>query len=475
MKYFFLLPLLTFSLLSQPNDARTRMRAVENGLTEVREVVFADSTLPTYTMRERMSVHRVPSVAVAVIHHGKIDWVNAYGTADTASLFQAASISKTVNAIGVLRLAQKGKLNLDNDIRPLLKQWRFPDNDLSRNRTVTIAQLLSHTAGLSTSGFRGYQRTQPLPSLVQILNGEPPANSEAVRPLAAPGTQYAYSGGGTTVIRQILAETVSPKYDSLMTATVLRPLGMQRSTFAQPLPPSVRNVMKGFDAKGTEIPGGWNVYPEQAPDGLWTTAGDLARMIIGLQRSVRGERGTVLDRVSAMRMTTVVPPSSECGLGVFVAQKGADRYFFHSGANAGYRSLYYGSLTNGNGVVVLTNSDNGQSLIDEIVARVAVVYGWKDFVSPIVKRVAALPVNTLRSYTGSYVSTEPPVTIVIQYEQNRLMLTARRKEQLFPLGAGRFFLLSAPNDTCIIRSTGGKEMFEVHRDGAVMITAEKQR
>lgn len=465
----------TLTAAEQPNDARSRMRAVENGLTEVREVVFADSTLPSHTVRERMAVHRVPSVAVAVISSGKIDWVNAYGAADTASLFQTASLSKTANAIGVLRLAQKGTVNLDADIRTMLKRWRFPDSDLSRNRTITLAQLLSHTAGLSTSGFRGYQRSQPLPTLTQILNGEPPANSEPVRPLAAPGTQYSYSGGGTTLIRQILAESVSPNYDSLMTAVVLRPMGMKRSTFAQPLPTTVKNVMKGYDAKGKEVPGGWNVYPELAPDGLWSTAGDIARMIVGIQRSLRGERGAVLDRRMAERMTTVVPPSGESGLGVFVTKKGADRYFYHTGANAGYRSTYYGSLTNGNGVVVLTNSDNGQPLIDEIVARVAAVYGWKEFNSPIVKRIARLPESTLRSYAGSYVSTEPKVTIVIQYEQDRLMLTARKKEQLFPLGAGRFFLLSAPNDTCIIRPAGGKDLFEVHRDGTVVITAAKQR
>ncbi len=238
--------ILTLHLLlgfGQAKKEQSKIQTVENGLTETKQVVFADSITPKYNILDRMKFYNVPSVSIAVINNGKIEWAKAYGYADieakrlanTTTLYQAASISKSVNALGIMKLVQDGKLSLEKDIREYLKTWTFPDNGFSKGKAITLKNLLSHTAGLSTSGFMGYARTDTIPSINQILDGERPANSETVKPILPPNTQFKYSGGGTTISRKILNDNVSSNYDSLMQAIVLKPLKMTNSTFSQPL------------------------------------------------------------------------------------------------------------------------------------------------------------------------------------------------------------------------------------------------
>lgn len=178
------------SAYTQPS----RIHAVENSLTETRTLIFEDSILARYTIAERMQHYRIPSVSIALIHNGKIAWVKAYGyadiekdkKADTGTLYQVASITKSVNAFGVMRLVQSGKLSLDRDIRGYLQTWTFPDNEKSTGKPVTLRQLLSHTAGLSVHGFIGYRTTDSIPSVNQVLDGTRPANNEAIKPIHAP-------------------------------------------------------------------------------------------------------------------------------------------------------------------------------------------------------------------------------------------------------------------------------------------------
>jgi len=119
-----------------------------------------------WTLKERMNFYNVNAVSIAVIKDYKLEWVKAYGYADfgkkklatTQTLFQAASISKSINSLGILKLVQEGKLDLDDDINNYLKNWKFPYDEISKGKKISIAQLLNHKAGLSTSGFGGYSQ-----------------------------------------------------------------------------------------------------------------------------------------------------------------------------------------------------------------------------------------------------------------------------------------------------------------------------
>jgi CubicO group peptidase (beta-lactamase class C family) len=116
--------------------------------------------------------------------------------ADT--LFQAASISKPVSALAILRLVESGKLQLDQDVNEVLKSWKIPSNGFTSDMKVTLRRMLSHTAGLTVHGFRGYAEDETIPTLPQILDGEQPANSGAIRVDITPGSQSAIPAAATS-------------------------------------------------------------------------------------------------------------------------------------------------------------------------------------------------------------------------------------------------------------------------------------
>ena len=464
----------------------SKIITVENSLTESRELIFEDSVISTYHILDRMKFYKIPSVSVAVINNGKIAWAKTYGYADIetkrlankSTLYQVASISKSVNGLGILKLIQEGRLSLTTDIRNYLKTWTFPDNEFSKNKTITLKNLLSHTAGLNVHGFIGYAVTDSLPTINQILNGERPANNEPVKPTYPLNEHFEYSGGGYTVIRKILDDNLSSNYDSLMTAVVLKPLKMTNSTFSQPLSTPYKNYAYGSDKEMHTLKGNYYIYPEQSAGGLWSTATDIARFVLSIQRDLKGSSHSLINKSLTEEMLT--PVLNNYALGFGIIEKGGEKYFWHEGESYGYNAMYYGSFTTGKGVVILTNAypDNGQPFIQELLNSVATTYGWKDFYKPIQKKLAFVPDSLLAKYTGDYYSENPQMKIAISKNGKELMLTARRPEKMYATKPDTFFLASSPDDTCVFTSSkndGYIDTFEVIQNGKTIIKATKKK
>jgi CubicO group peptidase (beta-lactamase class C family) len=335
-------------------------------------------------LRERMANYKVKGLSIAVVHHYKIEWARGYGWADSGekrpvtvhTLFQAASISKSLNSVGLLRLAQDKKIDLYADINTYLKSWKFPYDEKSGGKVISVANLLSHTGGLTVHGFPGYERGVALPTVVQVLNGTPPANTQAVRSMYAPGIKYEYSGGGTTISQLILMDVTGEAYDQWMAEHVLRPMGMNESSYTQPAPIAKAAVLAtAYHMDASEVPGKDHIYPEEAPAGLWTNPTDLCKYIIETQLALEGKSAKVLDAAhERLRLTPYV--DSSAALGVFIVRKGGGQWFQHNGGNEGFRCAYFGSMEGGEGVAVMVNSDNGW-ILNEVLAGVARVYGWK--------------------------------------------------------------------------------------------------
>ncbi|MCW5759666.1 MAG: beta-lactamase family protein [Phenylobacterium sp.] len=332
----------------------------------------------------RMAELHVPGVSIAFIEGGRVKWARAYGVATAggpkatpATLFQAASMSKAVAAATALRLADRGRLDLDQDVNARLRAWKVPESPFTAEAKVTMRGLLSHTAGLTVGGFPGYAAGKPVPSTVQVLDGAPPANTPAVRSWEAPG-RYAYSGGGYTVAQLLIAEVGGEPYPDLAERLVLRPAGMTASTMAQPLPERlIPKAASGHDARGQVIPGARNTYPEYAAAGLWTTPSDYGRFLITVQESWTGRRGALLSAASAKAMVTPVDASAGYGLGLLTGRRGGHPYVTHGGSNEGFRCDSLAFLDGSRqGVVVMTNGDNGSRLAGEILAALGRAYGW---------------------------------------------------------------------------------------------------
>jgi CubicO group peptidase (beta-lactamase class C family) len=330
--------------------------------------------------------YEVPGVSVAVINDFELDYVEVRGVKNVTTLepvteetlFQAASLSKGVSATAVMSLVQDGAVTLDTQINDYLISWKLHDNAYQANEKVTLRRLLSHTAGTTVGGFRGYRYTEPVPNLIQILNGFPPANSPAIVVDLVPGSEFRYSGGGYEVMQQAVQDVTGLAYSEFVRQRVLQPIGMSASTYDQPLPDSLLDLAaSGYYADGVAVPGGHHIYPEIAAAALWTTSADLARFIIELQLSLRGESNRVLSKENAETLMTEV--RNDYGLGFGLWSHRGQHYFGHDGANDGFRCRLVASRTQGYGVVILTNSDNGLELSDAVVRLIGEREGWPGY------------------------------------------------------------------------------------------------
>ncbi len=331
----------------------------------------------------KMRQANVTGLSLAVIHEGKLIKAKGYGMADKSSrkpvtadtLFQAGSISKPVAALGVLRLVEQQVLSLDTDVNTVLKKWKVPENDFTREKKVTLRGILSHSAGLTVHGFGGYEVGTPVPKLKQVLDGAAPANSAPVRVESVPGSAWKYSGGGYTVLQQMVIDTTLKPFPQFMAETVLGPLGMKSSTYEQPLPASrAAQAATGYHADLTPVNGRWHIYPEMAAAGLWTTASDLARFMTGVRQAFAGESKSVISQGIATQMLTA--QMNNDGLGLFLQGSGESLQFSHSGRNEGFDSFVMGYAHKPQVIAILINANDDSGLLNDLAREIGVMCHW---------------------------------------------------------------------------------------------------
>jgi len=401
-------------------------------------IVIRDDPHATHNLADRMKELNVPGVSVAVIHHGAIEWARGFGvaaiggapvTADT--MFQAGSISKPLAAMAALRLVQQGKLSLDADINTYLTSWKFPADKVAAGKPVTLRQLLTHTGGTTIHGFPGYASTDPVPTLVQVLNGEKPANTPAIRSEAPPGDHWNYSGGGFTVMQQAMIDVAKEPFPKLLHDSVLAPIGMKHSTYEQPLPKRFQSfAATPYHGNGTPIQGGAHTYPEMAAAGLWTTPTDLARYIIEVELSSHGKANHVLSQDMTRQMLT--PGMGKWGLGLEIGGDAPNPYFSHGGVNEGFVSIFVAYENSGEGAVVMTNSESGGQIGDEILHAIATEYNWPDY-RPRIRTTVSVDPKILAQYAGTY-ALAPNFDLVFTVENGQLMTQASGQPK-FPVYA----------------------------------------
>jgi CubicO group peptidase (beta-lactamase class C family) len=424
----------TLSQTKPTAEAQRHIDKVTSCLTG--PVVDKNDPSDCHTLKNRMAELKAPGVSIAVVHNGVIEWAEGFGvvqlggkpvTAET--LFQAASISKPVTAMAVLHLVQQGKLSLDSDVNLFLTSWKVPASAAAPGAIVTLREILTHTAGFSVHGFDGYAANAPIPTLIQILNGEKPANSDSIRLESVPGDHWQYSGGGYTVMQQLVIDVAKTPYPQLLHDTALAPLGMTHSTYQQPLPAELQaKAATPYRKDGSPVAGGAHTYPEVAAAGLWTTPSDVARYIIENQRSLRGEANHVL--TADMTKQMMIAGKGNWGLGVSIGGALANPYFTHGGVNEGFESLFVGYEHGGEGAVVMTNVDGGSQLAEEIMRAIAGEYKWPDF-QPVVRASVKVDRATMAQYPGTY-QLDPKFSIVITLENDQLMSQATNQPK-FPL------------------------------------------
>lgn len=470
----FLLVSALVALFVLPSSGGAQSRPAADYIASIEGAQSGTDSLSRKTLPELMRMFGVPGMSVAVIRDSRIHWAKGYGIADvetgapvdTGTLFQAASISKPVAAMAVLKAVQDGRFGLDDDINSILKSWKLNGGEFTRERPVTPRTLTSHISGLGDAfGYPGYDPGTPLPTMVQLLEGRDPSNTGPIFMERAPWAAFEYSGGGVSLMQLALSDARGRPFAEILRNDVLKPIGMSRSTFEQPLPPTLdQNAARAHDATGKGRGPKWHVYPELAAAGLWTTPSDLARFAIEVERAARGESQRVLNKAMATEMLTPVGVGSYA-VGFSIAKQGEGWYFSHGGSNWGFQSNLIMHKVKGYGVAMMTNAEVGGPLMSEVLRRVRRAYAWDSESAPVPRGydppVTATPVTlsaeTLARYPGRYKSGALDVTV--RFEGGALQLSA---------GGGAWSPLVPISETEFLLR--GSTKFRFLRDGSGAVT-----
>ncbi|MCE5293046.1 MAG: beta-lactamase family protein [Chlamydiales bacterium] len=352
-------------------------------LQGVRPTICLPGAPRIVSIQDRMKDLGIHGVGIAVLNKGTITCEGFGDLQDQTKLVQAASISKTVTALTILSLVDQGILDLSDDVSQIIGPdlWKSIDPDKICEKTgskMTIRHLLSHTAGLKEDkpeGFAGYSSdTKMLPTLDAIIKGEG-VNSDPARVDSKPGDHYAYTGGAAMILQKVIELKTNTTFEKAAGAHVFSKFGLKDSFFS--LPDKSRAVHgEGSDCK--PLPGGWVLQPELAAAGLWTTPHDLAKIALGIQKSLSGKEGGLISKDRAKEMLTPqMQADRNPGLGVFVEQVKQTTYFYHDGSNLGFRSVMVANDKE-QAAVVMVNSERGNDIIPELIRSIAEEYNWQE-------------------------------------------------------------------------------------------------
>ncbi len=319
--------------------------------------------------------HDVPGAAIAVIQDGKVVWSKGYGLADKdtrrpvtpETRFQIGSVAKSLTAWGVMALVEKGKIDLDAPVDRYLTRWHLPNAGFDNNK-VTVRRILSHTAGLSVRGYHGvFVSGDKLPALEESLAGYSGSDG-SLSVIQEPGTGYRYSSGGFTLLQLVIEDISGEPFAAYMQRTILNPLAMTDSGYewSPELQPAVATP---HDENGVAYP--YYQLVEQGSGGVFnTTASDLARFVAAAVPGTNGTpagRGILMPETVQQMFTPADNTNGEYGLGYKVMSLSEEVHLVgHDGANEGFRAIFLMHPQQGDGLVILTNSDIGGKIMGEI-------------------------------------------------------------------------------------------------------------
>ncbi|MBI4177226.1 MAG: beta-lactamase family protein [Candidatus Aenigmarchaeota archaeon] len=319
-----------------------------------------------------MEKYDIPGLSIAAIQDFRIKNLMYLGIKkigekvkiDKNTIFQVASISKFFTALIIMKLVVSKKLRLNDDANKYLHGFKIKTAE-GEIKKVTIKQLMSHTGGISCSGFKGYSYKEKVPKINEILNSEFPSNNERILVRYNQNT-YHYSGGGYVVLQKIIENVTEDAFENVAKRFIFKPLNMNRSFFNQVGNKPYADFASGHEGKNT-VKNDFFKYPEKSAAGLWTTAEDIAKLLIEILLCYKGKSEKILDMETIKMVLKPVTKAERnlMGLGIFISKN--RKFFYHSGSNVGYRSKFVADLK-GNGIVILTNSSKGYDFINELVS-----------------------------------------------------------------------------------------------------------
>lgn len=351
-----------------------------------------------------MSEFKVPGLSIAFVDSGEIAWTKSYGFSNLVTskmvsdktVFTGASLSKPLTAFAALNLVELGKLKLDEDVNATLTSWKVPNNIHTEKEKVTLRQLLGHRAGIKNDLWSSFLPEEEVPSLSQMLAGQTPSIDPPVSVVSLPGAEQQYSNPGYSIIQQLLKDASNDNFDNILDTIVLQPSGMQNSSFQQPMPDKLKKRRAiGYGENLEPYP--YRLFPYKAAGGVWTTPSDMAQFVITLFNDYDG-KGKILS--SSMMKQIMIKENQRLAFSKIFDEDRKGLIFRHYGSNQGFTSYMVGSLDHRQAVIIMTNSDNGFSLLDYIARAVAEFYQW-EFLKPVIHKPTESGAE-INSYVGDF-------------------------------------------------------------------------
>ena len=436
------------------------------------------------TVNRLIQAAHVTGAGVALFHRGKIVYLKAYGLRDTEknlpltpdSVMTAASLTKSAFATVVMRLVQRGALNLDEPIeqylgRPLGEFAPYADlKGDPRTGKLTLRILLDHTTGFAN--FRGLEDDHKLQFHYD------------------PGTHYGYSGEGIILAQFVVEKVTGMSVTQLMQQELYGPLKMLRTSMIW-LPRFESDFANGYDEYGRPLGPERRTRPNAAGS-MQTTPHDYATFLSAL---MRGEvlspaaRDSMLSPQIRIHSAHQFPSLNTdtntaydgidlgygVGWGLYNSSYGPA--FFKEGHDEGWRNLALCFL-NGDGMLVMTNSSNGEGifkpLVEALLGETAFPFAWEgytpyDKLPPLPKlkehKRVTLTVDQLNRLAGKYAHT-PDIVLTVTVENGHLFIRENQEEkQEYLAESANDFYSTTSTDECSFKpETGPAQVLVLHLD-----------
>lgn len=333
--------------------------------------------------QKRMKHYNVIGLSIASINGGKINSTECLGLLEAGtdnrveknSVFSACSISKFLTSMLVMILAERGILELDEDVNQKLSSWKIHYNERNKDKKVTLRRILSHQSGVidPEGSFTELKSKIGRPAMADLLDGRTPYCLEPVKISYTPENDFHYSDAGFCIIQLLIEDVMKKPFREVMNEQIFQPLKMLNSTFELPFERSGKRTFAcGHNKYGELTEGKYPIYPYPASSGLWTTPSDLGLLIIELMNSLKDVSKLNLSAKKATDMIASQGCKEWAGLGVFLEQNEKGLEISSLGWGIGFQCMMVAYPDHEKGLVIMTNTDLGihqlKGLIGEVYA-----------------------------------------------------------------------------------------------------------
>ncbi|WP_170138855.1 serine hydrolase domain-containing protein [Oceanobacillus chungangensis] len=328
-----------------------------------------------------MTHYNVPGLSITTLENGQISGTENHGLLEVDSnrkvndnsIFSACSISKFLTGMLAIKLVEEGLLDLDDDVNESLLSWKVPENDFTKNKKVTLRNLLSHQSGIKDpeGSFPELNSKIGVHSMVELLAGKTSYCKVRIDVKCEPESEFHYSDAGFCIIQQLIEDVTAKPFHQVMMEQIFVPLEMVNSQFNTTMLEMNRESFScGHNKNGNLIDGKYPIYPYPAASGLWTTSLDLAALVLEIINAINGKSKLGISESLAKEMISPQRGKAWTGLGVFLEESEKQLEITSLGWGVGFQCMMAAFPYLEKGAVIMTNAELGVHQMEGIIGEI---------------------------------------------------------------------------------------------------------